>query len=252
VPSEVSDELVALVLAAGRGTRMRSTLPKPLVPLAGRPLVAHLLEALERGGLRRCIVVVGHGADAVRGALEGRCSTVFQERQLGMAHAVEVARPALGNAGRILVTVGDSPLLEPATIRALVARHAATNAACTFLTAIFPRPLPYARVLRAPDGSVRACVEERDATPEERESRELSSSHYLFQANALWRQLGAIRPHPVTGERYLTDVVGLLLGAGEKVEALRIQDWTELCGLNTPEELAWAEGILAGRSRADV
>jgi bifunctional N-acetylglucosamine-1-phosphate-uridyltransferase/glucosamine-1-phosphate-acetyltransferase GlmU-like protein len=239
--------ITALVLAAGRGTRMRSPLPKPLVPLAGRPLVAHLLDAIQEAGISRTVLVVGHGAELVREALGPGHAWALQEPQFGMAHAVEVARDAVGDAPLVFVSVGDSPLLRAETIRRLLHHHLETRAACSFLTALFPEPPPYARVIRDGEGRLRACVEERDASPEEREVRELLSSHYLFEAESLWSGLPGIRPHPVTGERYLTDILALLLARGARVAPLCVDDWRELVGLNTPEELAWAEGLLAGR-----
>lgn len=226
---------------------MCSSLPKPLVPLMGRPLVCWLLDALQRAGVDESVIVVGHGAQIVRETLGKGYRYALQEPRLGMAHAVEVAREALGEADPILVTVGDSPLLSPATLQRLIETHRARRASCTFLTGLFPGPLPYARVLRDSSGKLLRCVEERDATAEERQCLELLSSHYLFQASALWSNLGEIQPHPRTGERYLTDVIDLLLLKGLRVEALRVEDPDELVGLNSPQDLAWAQALMERR-----
>lgn len=236
----------ALVLAAGKGTRMRSTLPKPLVPVAGVPLVLRLLDALEATGVTDKVLVVGHGAAEVRAAVGDRARTAMQEDQRGMAHAVAVARDTVGPADEIYVFVGDTALLRPASIQALCDEHRRRGAAVSFLTATFPHRLPYARVIRAPDGSVDRCVEERDASPEERAVREYLSSHYLFRADALWPYLPGIQPHPRTQELYLTDILALLRADGRRIEAVSIPDWRELVGPNTPEEVQWAEGVLAG------
>jgi len=236
----------AVLLAAGKGTRMRSHLPKPLVPLAGRGLTLRLLDAVVAAGIEHPVVVVGHGAEQVRAALPAGTTTAFQAVRDGTASAVDAAREAVADAEHVFVLVGDSPLLQPERLRALYAHHRATSAACTFLTATFPVSYPYARVMRAPHGEVVACIEERDCTPEQAAIRELLTSHYVFEAEALWSALARVAPHPETGERYLTDVIELI-GFEGAVEALVIDDWRELVGLNTPEDVAWAEGVLRDR-----
>ena len=239
--------VAAILLAAGQGTRMRSPLPKPLVPLAGTPILHHLLAATQAAGIAQIAVVVGHGAEEVRAALPPTIATPLQAARDGMAGAVACAAAAVAGADQLFISVGDSPLLQPAAIRALLDRQAQTGAAAVFLTARFPQPLPYARVLRDADGRLRACKEERDCSPEEAAVPYYLSSHYVFSAAALWRHLPQVQPHPETGERYLTDVLPLLLAAGEGVEALEIDDWASLVGLNTPEDVAWAEAHLAQR-----
>ena len=237
------ERCAALVLAAGRGTRMRSPLPKVLVPLRGRPVIRHLLDSLEAAGIDEIAVVVGHRAPELMDALGPRYRYALQAPQLGMAHAVECARPLLeGRCETLVVTVGDSPLLRVGTIRRLLGRHRESGAACSFLTARYPAPPPpYARVLRAPDGRVLRCVEERDCTPEERLVDEVLTSHYTFSAAALWPRLGAIRPHPVTAERYLTDITRAFEAEGLPMEALPVADAEELTGLNTLDDVALAE-----------
>ncbi len=237
----------AVLLAAGRGSRMGHRLPKPLVPLAGRGLVLRLIDAVQAAGIGRTVVVVGHGADQVRAALPPGVETAHQQVQDGTAGAVAAARAAVGTAARVFVFVGDSPLLRPESIHHLARAHAAEGAALSFLTATFPVDLPYGRVLRDGQGRVVGCVEARDATPAQRQIRELMTSHSLFAADALWGALDQIRPSPATGERYLTDAIGILAGQGARVHAAPIADWRELVGLNTQAELAWAEALLAGR-----
>ena len=239
-------EPTALVLAAGKGTRMRSELPKPLVPVGGQPIVLRLLDSLQAAGVTDTVLVVGHGADQVRAAVGARARYAEQPEPQGMAHAVACARAALGDADEIYVFVGDSPLLKPASIQALRDHHRATGAAVTFLTAEFPAPLPYARVIWGAGGRVARCVEARDASPSELAERWLLSSHYLFRAKDLWDHLDGILPHPRTGERYLTDILDAMLFADLRIEAAVIADWRELVGPNTPDELAWAEAVLRG------
>jgi bifunctional N-acetylglucosamine-1-phosphate-uridyltransferase/glucosamine-1-phosphate-acetyltransferase GlmU-like protein len=240
-------DTAAVIMAAGRGTRMRSDLPKPLVPLAEKPLVQHLLEALGEAGVTKQIVVVGHDAPRVRAALGPHVHTALQPVLNGTASAVEAAQAAAGDSSEVLVTVGDSPLLTARSVRRLLEHHRKTEAACTFLTAHFERHFPYGRVLRDSEGRVIGCVEERNATPEQRRIQEYLSSHYVFQAEALWRVLPRIGAHPDSRERYLTDIIALLIQGGERVEALVIEDWKELVGLNTPEDVAWATEVIHGR-----
>lgn len=245
--SEREDAVVAVLLAAGRGTRMGSPLPKPLVPLAGRPLVAHLIDAVQAAGIARIVAVVGHGADQVSAALPASVSTALQTVRDGTASAVECAETICRDAAEVLVFVGDAPMVSPESIRRLVAHRRQTEAAVAFLTAEFPIPLPYARVVRDAHGRCVDCVEERDCTPAQAAIREYMTSHYVFDATRLWPVLATVRPHPVTRERYLTDVLTTLHRRGERVETVRAETWQELVGLNTPAELAWAETVWAAR-----
>lgn len=237
----------AVLLAAGKGTRMGHALPKPLVPLAGKGLVLRLQDAVAEAGVGRTVVVVGHGAEQVRAALPAEVETAHQAVRDGTGGAVACARAAVGNSPLVFVFVGDSPLLRPESIRRLARAHQAAEAACSFLTATFPVSYPYARVIRDESGAVVGCVEERDCTAEQRSIRELLTSHYCFDGPALWSALDAVGHSEKTGERYLTDVVAVLVGQGQRVHAEAITDWRELVGLNTPEELAWAEGVWAER-----
>lgn len=247
--SDIGDA-VAVVLAAGKGTRMKSDLPKPLVPLAGRGLTLRLMDAVAAAGIGRRVAVVGHGADQVRAALPDDIHTPLQAVRDGTASAVACGQEAAGDAPHVFVLVGDSPLLTAGSLRALFDHHVATGAACSFLTATFPVSYPYARVIRDEDGGVLGCIEERDCTPEQAALRELLTSHYVFDAAALWAALTRVPRHPETGERYLTDVIALIREAGGRVEAVSIPDWRELVGLNTPEEVAWAESVLGEAGRA--
>jgi bifunctional N-acetylglucosamine-1-phosphate-uridyltransferase/glucosamine-1-phosphate-acetyltransferase GlmU-like protein len=161
---------------------------------------------------------------------------------------VEMARSSLqGRADHVLVTVGDSPLLQPDTIRGLIRRHLETGAACTFFTATYDPPPPYARVIRDTSGDVLCCIEERDCTPEQVGLRELLTSHYVFRAAALWEHLDSVPVHPVTGERYLTDITRSFQRHGLRMEAVPVADAAELTGLNSLEDVAMAEAWLEAR-----
>jgi bifunctional N-acetylglucosamine-1-phosphate-uridyltransferase/glucosamine-1-phosphate-acetyltransferase GlmU-like protein len=219
------------------------------VPLAGRGLVLRLQDAVAEAGVGRTVVVVGHGAAQVRAALPPGVATAHQAVRDGTGGAVDCAREVVGDTALVFVFVGDSPLLRAESIQRLARAHSAAGAACSFLTATFPVSYPYARVIRDESGAVVACVEERDCTVEQRAIRELLTSHYCFDGPALWSALDAVGHSEKTGERYLTDVVAVLVSRGQRVHAEAIEDWRELVGINTPEELAWAEGVLAARTR---
>jgi bifunctional N-acetylglucosamine-1-phosphate-uridyltransferase/glucosamine-1-phosphate-acetyltransferase GlmU-like protein len=230
---------------------MGSSLPKPLVSLAGRPLIAHLLDALDAaaGFLADSSldvrVVVGHGEELVRSTLGSRCHYVRQDEPRGTGHAALQAMPYFPDYDHVLVFVGDSALIRPPTIVGLVEQHLDRGADCTFLTGEFPTERPYARVLRDPGGRLRGCVDSADASPEERKITEYVTSQYAFRAEPLLAHLPRIRPAGKNAEMRLTDIINIMLAARCAVEAQRVSDYRELVGLNTPEDLAWAEGVRA-------
>lgn len=234
-----------IILAAGQGKRMQSSLPKPLVPVLGRPIIDWLLESVREVGVDTIAVVVGHQAEAMRTHLGDTIRTPLQSVRNGTAHAVDMARESVVGADDVAVFVGDSPLIRPASVERLLAVHRDTGSACSFLTATFEKHYPYARIIRDESGAVTAVIEERDCTPEQATVTEYLTSHFVFNAAALWSVLDDIPTHPVTHERYLTDAIGLLLERGSRVEAVGIDDWRELVGLNTPEDVAWAESVLS-------
>lgn len=238
----------AIVLAAGKGTRMGTDLPKPLVPLQGKPILNHLLDAFEKAGVNKVVVVVGHEGEMVAKQVHPDVSIAWQYDRLGTAHAVACALPKVSEeALEVFVFVGDSPLISAATIQHLLHHHQSSGAACTFLSATFARHLPYARVVIDEEGNLLRCVEERDTTPEEFPIREYLSSHFIFKTSELTRLIKEVKPHPQTGERYLTDMIDLLMQEGKKVEVCFIGNFQELIGLNTPEDLAWADSYLAAK-----
>ncbi len=235
---------LALVLAAGKGTRMRSILPKPLVPFFGTPIVSHIIQAFHQSGVEVVHLVVGHEADLVRNTIGNQVGYIDQKEQKGTAHAVLQAKEVVDWKGKnIFVFVGDSPLISPESIRALGEAHEQGGAACTFLTAHFDIDLPYARVIKDDGGNVLACVEELDATDDQKKIRELLSSHFIFNADLLFEYLPQITPHPKNGEYYLTDIIQLFLKNNLKVNTFHIEDYRQLVGLNTPEEIVWAEQV---------
>jgi bifunctional UDP-N-acetylglucosamine pyrophosphorylase/glucosamine-1-phosphate N-acetyltransferase len=228
--------LRAIVLAAGRGTRMKSDRPKVLFPVAGRPLLSWVLDAVAAVGPDEVVVVVGHGADQVRAVLPAGVRTVVQEPQLGTGHAVMVALEALGEVGgdTILVVPGDTPLLRPETLQALVA--ALPGAPAALLTTVMPDATGYGRVRRDGD-SVVGIVEHRDATAEQLLISEVAVSTYAFDGAALAGALADLNRGNDQGEYYLTDAVAALAAAGE-VRAVPVADPAEVQGVNSLGQLA--------------
>lgn len=250
--------LSAVVLAAGEGTRMRSSRPKPLHLLCGRAMLLYVLDALGDCDVRRAVIVVGHGAERVTKKLQENVSTVdldFVEQhvQRGTGDAVSVGLTAFDDAeldgdGDVLVLPGDTPLLRTETIAALVAEHRRSGAACTVLTAVMADPSGYGRVVRAPDGSVRAIVEHADATSEQLAINEVNTSIYCLRLSELAPALRRLDPQNAQGEYYLTDVVEVLASAGYPVAALVVDDSGETQGVNDRYQLAVAEAELRRRT----
>jgi len=232
--------LTAVIMAAGKSTRMKSRLPKPLHPLCGKPLLSYLLDACNAAGVSRTIVVVGHEAQRVQEAFQGQCDFALQAEQLGTGHAVMSAMPLLdGYTGDLLILPGDTPLIDGNTLRQLVDHHRNTGAVATLLSAVLPHDAGmYGRVLRAEDGRVVGIVEAKDATAQQLAIREINTSIYCFQAPVLFEALQQVRPDNAQGEYYLTDVIALLTRAGTPVEAIIADDWQVTLGVNTRVELA--------------
>src|SRR3954464_4943182 len=242
-------QLSAVVLAAGEGTRMRSTRPKPLHVLCGRPLVLHVIDALSELDLDRVVVVVGHGADRVTKTVQEQAPPgitidfVEQRVQRGTGDAVSVALTAFPDAdddGDIIVLPGDTPLLRPATLAALVRAHRSGDVAATMLTAVLEDPLGYGRIVRDKNDRVARIVEQGDATEEERAIDEINTSIYCFRRSVLAPALRRLSPENAQGEYYLTDVVSVLHEAGYGVASLVCDDPMEAAGVNDRAQLAVA------------
>ena len=239
-------EAIGLILAGGRGSRMKTSLPKSLVSLNGKPIISHIIEALRDAGVKNIAIVIGHKGEEIKKKIGDGFRYVVQPEPKGTAHAVMQIEKNISWGGKdIFIFVGDSPLIRPNTIRELFFHHHATQAHCTFLTAEFSVKLPYARVIRDNDGRVLKCVEEKNANENELKIQELLSSHFVFKADSLFRYLHEIPADPDNGEFYLTEIVNIFLAKGLSVETLKITNYQELIGVNTPEDLAWAERILS-------
>lgn len=240
-----------VILAAGQGTRMNSDLPKVLHPLAGEPLLAHVLRLAESLPVEKIVVVVGHRRDLVVSAFEGRnVRFVVQDPQHGTGHAVQQAEEELrGHDGSTLILYGDVPLLRRSTLLELMEEHECAANAATVLTARVADPAGYGRIVRGGDGAMLAIVEHKDLAPEQRPIDEINSGIYTFRTAPLLEALGNLRADNAQKELYLTDTIVILRGRGLRVGTHVLRDGTEIAGINTPAQLLEAEAIRASRMR---
>lgn len=235
---------VAVVLAAGRGTRMKSDLPKVLFPVLGRAMIHWVLDALETAGFEKSIVVVGYRADDVKEELSGRTGVSFalQEQQLGTGHAVEMCRSQLDrHSGPVLVVAGDSPLVQSKSLSKLLAEFRKADWACLLGTLEKDNPEGLGRIVRGQDRKFERIVEHKDATEAERRIREVNMSTYLFDSAKLLWALSQLSSNNSQGEFYLTDCPEILRRDGKLVDALPILEACESLSINTIDELALVE-----------
>jgi bifunctional UDP-N-acetylglucosamine pyrophosphorylase/glucosamine-1-phosphate N-acetyltransferase len=242
--------LYVAILAAGKGTRMKSARPKVLHPLAGRPLIEHVLRTADSLHADATVMVVGHGADEVRDALRHRDGLQFvvQSPQLGTGHAVLQTEPELaGRQGTMLLLYGDVPLLQSSTLTRLLEAHRAANAAATVLTADLDDPYGYGRIVRDASGHVARIVEERDASAADRNIREINSGIYALEIEPLFASLRRLEADNSQGEYYLTDLVALYHRERRDVATLRLDSAAELRGVNSRADLAELSAELRAR-----
>ena len=235
---------VAVVMAAGMGTRMKSDLPKVLFPVLDRPIIEYVLDALAAGGVLRVIAVIGYRANDVRAALVGRKGVEYalQTERLGTGHAVKMAAPLLaGQGGPVLVVAGDSPLIQSESVQTLLNYFHKHQPACLLGTLHKANPHGLGRIVRDAAGQFAGIVEEKDATDEQRQITEVNMSTYVFNGPDLLHALDQLQPNNKQGEYYLTDCPGILRGEGKRVEALPVLKPCEALSINTIDELAQVE-----------
>jgi UDP-N-acetylglucosamine diphosphorylase/glucosamine-1-phosphate N-acetyltransferase len=246
--------LAVVIMAAGQGKRMRNPdLAKVMNPLAGIPLIGHVVRLARRSGAGRVIAIVGHQRDSVISWLresDPGVEIAVQAEQLGTGHAVLQAEPLLRDfEGDVLILSGDAPLTRPETIASMLERHRSTGAVVTVLTAVLPDPTGYGRVVRAADGRISAIVEHKDARPEELVIDEINSGMYIFQARLLFEALKKVTNDNAQGEYYLPDVFAIFARDGKRMEPCVVSSFDEIRGVNTIEQLQEMEIIYAA-SRA--
>ncbi len=239
--------LAIIIMAAGKGTRMQSELPKVLHQANGRPILDYVLDTASSLDPAKTLLIVGHQADLVKAAAARyRVSTALQEPQLGTGHAVMQAEALLGDfEGEILILSGDAPLVKAETLHKLIAFHRSKNGAATVLTAELEDSTGYGRVIRNNDSeSVLKIVEQKDASQEELAVREINSGIYLFNAQLLFQALREVNTNNAQKEYYLTDVFEICFRNGKSVYAVKTENAEEILGINTPEQLMEAERLL--------
>ncbi|MCL2337951.1 MAG: bifunctional UDP-N-acetylglucosamine diphosphorylase/glucosamine-1-phosphate N-acetyltransferase GlmU [Firmicutes bacterium] len=241
-------QLAAVILAAGKGTRMKSATVKVLHRVCGLAMVEHVLAAVREAGVQKTVLVVGEQGDKVMELLGETVAYARQEQQLGTAHALLQARSLLdGFSGDVLVVCGDTPLLRPQTLADLCRQHRAEQNAATVLTAVLPDPAGYGRVVRDAGGMVRKIVEQKDAAAEELAVREVNTGVYCFRSAGLFEALDSLRSDNAQGEYYLTDVIGYYVDRHEPVGAVTLDNSEEITGVNDRCQLAAAEKALRRR-----
>ena len=217
---------------------MKSELPKVLQPFLGKPLIVHVLDNIEKAGISDIFVIVGYRGELVIEVIDGRAKPVWQREQLGTGHAVMQAEEAMaGFKGKVVIACGDVPLISPQTFRLLVEESNRENVKAVVLTMMLENPYGYGRVVKDGAGRFERIVEERDATPTEKEIREVNSGTYVFDKDFLFEGLRRINTNNAQGEYYLPDALHYIITSGFSVSTLRMKDPVEGSGVNTAEEL---------------
>jgi bifunctional UDP-N-acetylglucosamine pyrophosphorylase/glucosamine-1-phosphate N-acetyltransferase len=247
-------DTVCVILAAGKGTRMRSELAKVLHRAGGRPMLEHVIRACKPLKPAQVLTVVGHQAEEVDRVAEVLGSdVVLQKPQRGTGHALQMARRKIRRGAKYVVVMpGDAPLLRTETLKALIDAHKRGEAAATILSAVLEDPTDYGRVIRDEAGRVERVVEEKAATPEQRAIKEVNSSIYCFTLNKLWPSLNELKPNNAHHELYLTDVIGYLRAKNERVLAVVAEDSQEILGCNTRSALADVDRVFRARTAAEL
>lgn len=240
-------ELKAVILAAGKGTRMESDLPKVLHEVCGRPMVHYVIQAAKDAGAQEVICIIGYQGSLVKKKIVDVVDFVEQGEQLGTGHAVRCAADLIGTEGDTLVLCGDTPLITAETLRKLVQHHRKECNGVTVLSAVFDDPTGYGRIIRDEEGNFLRITEDKDCTPEERKTKEINSGMYVFNTEALQASLGLLTNDNAQGEYYLTDTVALIKKAGLKVNAMAVENRDEIFGVNTKSQLAEAERLMEER-----
>lgn len=241
-------ELRAVILAAGKGTRMRSKLPKVLHKVGGKPMLQHVLDAADAAGAAEKIVIVGHEAELVEAMVGEQGQIVLQAEQLGTGHAVMQTQDALEDfKGTVMILCGDTPLLDGAELKKFYEAHVQSGAAATVLTAHMDNPFGYGRIVRDAEGNVQGIVEEKDADAQQKLIKEVNTGIYCLECPLMFEVLSTLTCDNAQGEYYLTDVLTKLNAAGRKVGGVVTEDSDMVMGINSRRQLAEAESVMRER-----
>ena len=241
------DKFKAVILAAGKGTRMESDLPKVLHKVNGMPMVHYTIEAAKEAGATDVIVIVGYQGQLVKHEVVDVVQFAEQHEQLGTGHAVMCAKDKIGTEGDVVVLCGDTPLITADTIKKLRELHRKESNGVTVLSAILDDPTGYGRIIRDENGNFLKITEHKDCTEDELLCKEINSGMYVFNAESLLFSLDKLTNDNAQGEYYLTDTVAIIKSTGLKVNALPVEDTTEILGVNTQAQLAEAERLMNER-----
>jgi UDP-N-acetylglucosamine pyrophosphorylase len=245
---DIEHNITAVILAAGKGTRMKSEHPKVVTELAGKPLIIHVLDHLSHAGVNQSYIVVGYKKEEVITACSTKPNIHFieQKEQLGTGHAVLVCKDALKDfQGTILVACGDAPMISPKSFSDLIQLHHTGGYAATLLSANMDNPKGYGRIIRnSDDGSVLRIVEEKDATEEEKAVKEVNTGTYCFSSDYIWDGLESVGNQNAQQEYYLPDLVKIFRDKNLKIGAMKLKNSIESYGINSPEDLEFLSNIL--------
>ncbi|MSR28880.1 MAG: hypothetical protein EXS03_04790 [Phycisphaerales bacterium] len=247
-------QTIAVILAAGKGTRMNSDLPKVMHCAAGKPLVEWVVNAVNAAGVKRIILVVGHQEEVIRAHFANHAGIEFvrQSPQLGTGHAVDQARPLVAGSpasSELLVLCGDGPMITAGTIGSLLAAHRTARAAATLATSVIPDPTGYGRIARDDTGAFEAIVEAKDCTGEQLGIREVNPSYYCFELGTLLDTLAKVHNRNAAGEYYITDIFHILKAAGRRVRVVDAVPPEEVLSVNSPAQLAEVDDLLRQRTK---
>lgn len=246
-------KIICIILAAGKGTRMNegeaSPIPKVMFEANGKPIIHYAVEAIERAGIEKIILVVGYKKEMVMDYFDGNVEYAVQEEQLGTGHAVMMAKEKAGKAEAVIVFYGDHALYRPESINKLIETYEKEKPTIAMLSVVFEDPefWAFGRIIRNPNGEVQEIVEQKDCTPEQLKIKESNPGFYIFDAKWLWENINKLKTENVQKEYYLTDIIGIAKEQGKRIIAIPVPEYTEALGINTPEHLAEAEGILKKR-----
>lgn len=241
------ENLKAVILAAGKGTRMESDLPKVIHTIDKKPMVEYVIDAVKTAGIQKICLIVGYKAEEVKTAVTSEVSYAYQEEQLGTGHAVKCAKDFIGEQGQVLVLCGDTPLITGKTLKSAMTYHTESQNKMTVISAIVEDPTGYGRIIRDENNNFVKNVEHKDATEEERKSKEVNSGMYIFDAKDLQSALTKINNQNAQGEYYLPDTLEIIKKEGGKVGAYILEDADEMAGVNTKMQLEAAAKIMAKR-----
>ena len=245
------EKLKTVILAAGKGTRMHSDLPKVLHKVCGQTMVHYVIKAAEDAGSSQIIVITGYLSGVVRREIVDVVDFVEQKEQLGTGHAVMCARDEIGTEGDVIVLCGDTPLITAETIKKLVEKHRRESNGVTVLSAIVDDPTGYGRIIRDYNGAFTSITEHKDCTEKELAVNEINSGMYVFNAEALSASLSLLTNNNSQNEYYLTDTIAIIKKSGLKVDAMPVDDVNEILGVNTLTQLEEAEKIMTERNAAE-